>query len=260
MPTPYGLPIWYELITPDAGAAKAFYESVVGWTGSVFPMPDGGTPYHIWQADGTGIGGMVETGQSPTGGPVWLAYFHVGDVDAATAGNTRAGGKAHLEPSDLPGIGRIALLEDPQGVAFYVMTPDPAMGDTGTTSFSPHLPMRCAWNELTTRDTATALPFYESLLGMVSGEAMAMGAMGDYSFLDVGDVRIGAMMNRSAPEQPLKWTFYFRVPDADAAAEQVVAGGGTVVMGPMDVPGGERAVIAIDPQGASVGFVSGARA
>jgi len=260
MPTPYGLPIWYELITTDAEAAKAFYGNIVGWTGSVFPMPDGGMPYHIWQADGTGIGGMIETERSPTGGPVWLAYFHVGDVDAKAADNGQAGGKAHLEPTDLPGIGRIALLEDPQGVVFYVMTPDPAMGDTGTTSFSPDLPMRCAWNELTALDTATAPPFYESLLGLTSTEAMPMGAMGDYSFLDVGAVRIGAMMNRMAPEQPLRWTFYFRVPDVDAAAEQVAAGGGTIVMGPMDVPGGERIVVAVDPQGASVGFVSGVRA
>jgi predicted enzyme related to lactoylglutathione lyase len=260
MPTPYGLPIWYELVTPDADAAKAFYGSIVGWTGSVFPMPEGGMPYHIWQAGDVGIGGMIETEQSPTGGPVWLAYFHVADVDAATSENAQAGGRAHLEPTDLPGIGRIALLEDPQGVIFYVMTPDPAMGDTGATSFSPDLPMRCAWNELTTTDTTEALPFYESLLGLRSTEAMAMGQIGDYSFLDAGGVRIGAMMNRMAPEQPVRWTFYFRVPDADAAAERIRAGGGSIVMGPMDVPGGERAVIALDPQGASVGFVSGVRA
>lgn len=255
MPTPYGLPIWYELITGDAAAAKAFYSGIVGWTITEFGPP-GGTPYTIWNADGVGIGGLVEMADAP-GGPAWVGYFHVADVDAKVAANTAAGGKTHMGPLDLPNVGRIALIADPQGAPLYLMTPDSAMGDQESTAFSRTLPMRCAWHELTTLDTSTALPFYGDLLGLVSTETMSMGPMGDYLFLDVGETRIGAMMNRQSPEQPVKWSFYFRVADADAAAEQVKAGGGTVIMGPMDVPGGERIVIAIDPTGASVGFVSG---
>lgn len=257
MPTPYGLPIWYDLITTDAAAATAFYGSVVGWGSAAMPMPGGGNPYHIWQAEETGIGGMIEMAEPPTGGPIWLAYFNVADVDAGMARNIEAGGRTLMGPMDLPEVGRFALIEDPQGAPFYLMRPDPAMGDTATTSFSRDLPMRCAWNELTTRDTATALPFYQSLLGLASTEVLAMGEMGDYCFLDVGETRIGAMMNRSMPEQPVRWAFYFRVPDADAAAKQVEDGGGAVLHGPMEVPGGERVVIARDPQGAVVGFVSG---
>lgn len=254
MPTPYGMPIWYELITGDAAAAKAFYSGIVGWTITEFPSPAGGTPYTIWNADG--VGGLVEMTDAP-GGPTWLAYFHVADVDAKVAANSAAGGKTHMGPLDLPGVGRIALIADPQGAPFYLMTPDPAMGDQESTAFSRTLPMRCAWHELTTLDTATALPFYQDLLGLVSTEVMSMGPMGDYVFLEVGETRIGAMMNRSAPDRAVRWAFYFRVADADVAAEQVSAGGGTVIMGPMDVPGGERIVIAIDPTGAAVGFVSG---
>ena len=259
MPTPYGLPIWYELITGDAAVAKAFYSGIVGWTITEFSPVEGALPYTIWNANGVGIGGLVERADAP-GGPTWLAYFHVADVDAKVAANTAAGGTTQMGPVDLPGVGRIALIADPQGVPLYLMTPDAAMGDQESTAFSATLPMRCAWNELTTLDTSTALPFYGDLLGLVSTEAMSMGPMGDYLFLDAGDSRIGAMMNRSAPEQPVKWSFYFRVADVDAAVEQVKAGGGTVIMGPMDVPGGERIVIAVDPTGASVGFVSGIRA
>ncbi|CAN5274017.1 VOC family protein [soil metagenome] len=256
MPTPYGMPIWYELITGDAATAKTFYGDIVGWTTTEFPSPDGNGAYTIWNAGEAGVGGLVQMTDAP-GGPAWLAYFHVADVDAKATTNSAAGGKTHMGPVDLPQVGRIALIEDPQGVIFYLMTPDPAMDGFENTSFDRHLPMRCAWNELTTTDAAKALPYYEDLLGWASNEAMPMGAMGDYSFLDVGETRIGAMMNRSAPEQPVKWSFYFRVPDADAAAEQVKASGGTVIMGPMEVPGGERVVIAVDPTGASVGFVSG---
>ncbi|AOH83861.1 hypothetical protein AWL63_07675 [Sphingomonas panacis] len=258
MPTPYGLPIWYELITGDAAAAKAFYSGIVGWTITEFGPAGSATPYTIWNADGVGVGGLVEMADAP-GGPAWVGYFHVADVDAKVAINTAAGGKTHMGPLDLPGVGRIALIADPQGAPLYLMTPDPAMGDQASTAFSATLPMRCAWNELTTLDTSTALPFYGDLLGLVSTEKMSMGPMGDYLFLDVGDTQIGAMMNRQAPEQPVKWSFYFRVADVDAAAEQVRAGGGTIIMGPMDVPGGERIIVALDPTGASVGFVSGVR-
>ncbi|MDF0489675.1 VOC family protein [Sphingomonas sp. H39-1-10] len=258
MPTPYGMPIWYELITGDAAVAKAFYSGIVGWTTSEFTSTGSTMPYTIWNADGVGVGGLVEMADAP-GGPTWLAYFHVADVDAKVAANTAAGGKTHMGPLDLPDVGRIALIADPQGAPLYLMTPAPAMGDQDSTSFSPTLPMRCAWNELTTLDTSTALPFYGDLLGMASTEAMSMGPLGDYRFLDVGETRIGAMMNRAAPDQPVGWSFYFRVPDVDAAAEQVRAAGGTVLMAPMDVPGGERIVVVRDPTGASIGFVSGER-
>ncbi len=255
-----GIPIWYELLTSDVDGAKAFYSDIVGWTVTAFPSPEGGMPYNIFNVGDVGVGGLAAMPQgSPTGGPAWLAYFHVSDVDAKVAEVEQAGGKTHMPATDLPGVGRIALVGDPQGVLFYLMAPDPAMGDQESTAFSANLPGRCSWNELVTSDQIAALPFYCSLLGWSSTEVMSMGEMGDYTFIDCGDVRLGAMMNRAAPEQPLKWTFYFHIPDVDAAVDKVKAHGGTVIMGPMDVPGGQRIIIAVDPQGASVGFVSGER-
>jgi predicted enzyme related to lactoylglutathione lyase len=257
MMTTYGKPIWYELLTGDVAAAKTFYGDVAGWTVTSFPGVDG-APYEIWNADGAGLGGVISP---PEGGPgsIWLAYFHVADVDAKHAEVLAAGGKSHMAPFDIPMVGRIAMVEDPQGVFFYLMTPDPSMGDQESTAFSPTLMGRCSWNELVVPDQKKALPFLKDLLGLVSNEVMPMGPMGDYSFLDAGDVRIGAVMDQSAPEQPVKWTFYFAVPDVDAAVDKVKAGGGSIIMGPMDVPGGQRIILCLDPTGASVGFVSGER-
>ena len=119
---------------------------------------------------------------------------------------------------DIPNVGRIALVADPQGIAFYLMTPRPpadASPDARSTAFSETLPQRCSWNELATDDHKAALPLYEALLGWRSTEAMPMGPAGDYSFVDVGETRIGAMMDARAPEQPRRWTFYFRVPDVE---------------------------------------------
>lgn len=259
MANPTGMPIWYELLTSDVEGAKRFYGDIVGWTTTVFPSPGGGMDYTILNVGETGVGGLAGLPDGAPTGPGWFAYFHVADVDAKVAENEAAGGKTHMPATDLPGVGRIAMIADPQGIVFYLMAPAPSMGDQQSTSFSANLPGRCSWNELVTTDQTTALPYYSALLGWTSKEAMPMGEMGDYTFLDCGETRIGAMMDRASPDQPLKWTFYFAIPDVDAAVDKVKAGGGTVIMGPMDVPGGQRIILAIDPQGASVGFVSGER-
>ncbi|MBN8808111.1 MAG: VOC family protein [Sphingomonas sp.] len=257
MPNPHGTPIWYELMTPDVEAAKQFYGDIVGWNFTQFPSPDGGMQYTIGNVGETGVVGLT-TG--PDGSPKgWWTYFYVTDVDAKVAEVEGAGGKTHMPATDMPGVGRMAFVEDPQGVMFYLMRPDSAMGDRESTAFSPTLPGRCSWNELVTTDQKAALPFYQSLLGWTSTEVMSMGEHGDYTFLDCGDARLGAMMDRMSPEQPVKWTFYFHVADVDAAVDTVKAAGGQVIMGPMDVPGGQRIIIVVDPQGASVGFVSGER-
>jgi predicted enzyme related to lactoylglutathione lyase len=254
MTTRYGMPIWYELMTPDPAGAARFYGDVVGWKTGSFDGQDG---YTLWKADDdTAVGGMLPSPGDLATGPGWFAYFQVADVDAAIEIVDGAGGTVHVPSQDVPGAGRFAMVADPQGVPFYVMTPPSA--ETGeSTSFSPVLPQRCAWNELVTTDQAAALPFYTTLFGWTSPGVMPMGDMGDYSFLDCGDVQIGAMMNRQTADQPARWGFYFHVRDVDAAVTRITDGGGQVVMGPMEVPGGQRIVVAIDPQGATVGFVSG---
>lgn len=261
MATPAGMPIWYELLTSDVEGAKRFYGDIVGWTANTFPSPAGGTPYTIWQVGEASAGGLAMPPANAAMAPGWLAYFHVADVDAKVAEVERAGGSVAMAATNLPGVGRIALVADPQGVPFYLMkpAPPPGMEDAESTCFSETLPGRCAWHELVTTDQQAALPFYAQLLGWTSNEAMPMGPMGDYTFLDCAGVRLGAMMNQSAPEQPLRWTFYFKVPDADRAAAQVAELGGAVLMGPMAVPGGQRVVLATDPAGTGVGFISGQR-
>ena len=254
MTTMFGMPIWYDLMTTDTAAAARFYGDVVGWTTSRMDAPG---DYTLWHAeDGAGVGGMMALPEGMPAGPGWSVYFHVADVDATIVAVETAGGSVVMPPQDVPGAGRFAMVADPQGVTCYVMTPKPAEPGE-TVSFSPTLPQRCAWNELVTTDQHAALPFYAAVFGWTSTSAMPMGEMGDYSFIDCGDVQIGAMMNRQSPDQPTRWSFYFHIADVDAAMATITAGGGQVVMGPMDVPGGQRIIVAIDPQGASVGFVSG---
>jgi uncharacterized protein len=252
MPNATGTPIWYELITPDPQASAAFYGAVVGWTTRNYE----GSDYHLLESDGGQAGGvMALSAEMQAGGarPGWLTYLASTDVDADVARVTEAGGAKWWGPTDLPGVGRVALLADPQGNPFYVMKPATEGGTS--TVFAMDRPGRVAWNELNTGDQADAIRFFGQVFGWHVGGTMPMGEMGDYSFLHAGDVVLGACMT-APPGAPQGWTFYFRVTDLDAAAEAVRTGGGTVMAGPMDVPGGDRVVVASDPHGAVFGLVA----
>jgi predicted enzyme related to lactoylglutathione lyase len=180
-------------------------------------------------------------------GPGWLGYIGVDDVDSAVADIEGAGGKVHMPAMDLDGVGRMALVADPQGVPFYVMR---GASEEASTAFDPVKAGHCSWNELSTPDQAGALAFYTGRFGWEKGEVMPMGEMGGYQFIHHGGGMIGAIMT-SPPERPGGWNFAFAVRDIEAAAAKISAGGGIVHQGPIEVPGGDRVVMASDPQGAA---------
>ena len=115
-----------------------------------------------------------------------------------------------------------------------------------------------SWHELMTTDLTAAMKFYQEVFGWQPGQSMDMGPMGRYQIFDRPHGQIGGIMN-TPPEManvPPYWQIYFRVPDVDAAAERIKSQGGKILNGPMDVPGGDRIVNAMDPQGAAFGLHS----
>lgn len=245
--------IWYELMTPDARAAQEFYGGLFGWSYEDSSMP--GMTYLTFSADGTQVGGvMALTEQMRKGGAqaLWAGYVGVEAVDATIAKLRERGGQVFLEPRDIPGIGRIAFVADNAGAPFYVMTD--TSGQTSE-SFSAYGPRdgHCAWNELMTPDMDAAQRFYGDLFGWVKAESMDMGPIGEYRMLKNGmarDFMFGAMMRMPAEMPAPLWFYYFRAPDIDVAEAYVKAKGGTIITGPLEVPGGEFVFNAIDPQGA----------
>ncbi|HEX8624423.1 MAG TPA: VOC family protein [Allosphingosinicella sp.] len=243
---PHGSFIWYELLTGDADAAAAFYGEVIGWTAASYGQP--GVDYRIFSADGVGVAGHMKLpdGAEQSGmRPGWLGYIGVDDVDSAVANIEAAGGKLHMPAMDLEGVGRMALLADPQGVPFYVMRGE---SEEASTSFAPMKAGHCNWNELSTPDQDGALAFYTGQFGWEKGDVMPMGEMGGYQFINHDGAMIGAVMT-APPGRPAGWNFAFGVPDIDEAAAKITPGGGTVNYGPVEVPGGEYAVMANDPGG-----------
>lgn len=255
----HGTPIWYELQTSDAAGSKAFYEGVMGWT--VGGPPECGMDYRmIGTADGDHVGGLMPlTAEMQAGGgkPAWLFYIGVDDVDATAEQVTAEGGAVLFGPFDIPGAGRAALVADPGGHRFYVMR---GSSEGASTAFSRTAVGRCSWNELEAPDQDRAHAFYAAVFGWSYPDRMAMpDDMGDYVFVEANGETIGATMKRGMVGEANGWQFYFRSTlDADAAAAQVTALGGTVHSGPMEVPGGDRIVVASDPLGVAFGIV-GAR-
>lgn len=257
MPNPHGSHIWYELMSPDPAGSKAFYDPVVGWT--VGEAHDEVGYRMIARSDGGNAGGILPLSaemQQHGAKPMWLGYVGVDDVDATLAKVAAAGGRVLMPAWDVDTIGRIALVTDPQGNPFYLMKPTPPAGDEDKTSdvFSPTEEQRVAWNELSTADPDAARAFYGELFGWVSDEYMPMGEMGEYRFFDHAGQRIGAVCGVMPGGSPA-WRYYFRVPSIGTAVEAVKAGGGSVSVGPHEVPGGDHIIIGKDPQGAEFALV-----
>jgi len=252
--------IWYELMTTDPDAAADFYGAVVGWKIGG-PVEPGGQDYRmIVRDDGGAAGGVLGlTKEMCDAGarPIWMPYLYAADVDRTLSAIEAEGAVVQMPPTDLP-VGRIAMVTDPQGVPIYVMDPIPPEGDPDAVSdvFSRDAVQRARWNELASPDLEASKAFYARHFGFEFNEAMDMGEMGDYCFVDHGDRRLGAIMQRADEHQPAAWLVYFGVPSISRAKAAVEQHGGSVLMGPQEVPGGERIIVATDPQGAAFGLVS----
>ena len=115
---------WNELGTNDPQRAGDFYANVFGWTKE--PFTGSGMEYTVFENGDTGIGGMYQI--TPEMGPIpphWMIYFAVDDCDAKVQKATELGGNVMKPAEDIPGVGRFAILTDPQGAAFALLKPQP---------------------------------------------------------------------------------------------------------------------------------------
>lgn len=251
----HGSFIWYELMTPDPDGSKAFYDAVVGW--DIEAKPSGELDYRMITIPGGGnAGGVMRLTDDMTANgarPIWLGYVGVDDVDDTVTALKSAGGGVILPPWSVEGVGRMAMVRDPVGTPFYVMR---GASDADSDAFSVDALGHVGWNELSTSDLDGARHFYPKLFGWIDREFMDMGPMGEYRFLDHHGTRLGAMCGVGPGSTP-GWRYYFRVESVGASIKQIEAGGGSVVMGPHDVPTGDTIVIAKDPHGAEFSLVGG---
>jgi uncharacterized protein len=237
--------VWYDLMTSDPGKAQDFYKSTAGW-GTEDWNGGGGEPYTMWTANGKPMGGVMKN--STPAPPHWIAYIAVPDTDATTKQVTSLGGRVLHGPEDIPTVGRFAVLADPQGAAFCAFTP------SRESQSKDELPPigEFSWHELATDDLKAAWTFYETVFGWDKIAEHDMGPMGIYLIFGRNGHQLGGMFNKPPDmKMPSNWLQYIRVDSADRVADVVKANGGTVMNGPMEVPGGDRIAQCMDPQGAA---------
>lgn len=251
---------WYELMTSDPEAALAFYGEIVGWTATPF----GGNPdstYTVISGSAGPLGGvMAIPAEAKDCGmqPWWGGYIGTADVDAETKRLTGAGGAVKRPPEDIPGVGRFAVMGDPGDATFMLLRG--SSPDDGMNAPPPMATGHVGWHELHSGNFDADLAFYSGQFGWEKGEAMDMGPMGAYQLVSQNggtsfDSMTGAIMPKPKDMPKPMWLFYFIVADIDVAHKKIGTNGGTVLTGPMEVPGGAWVVQALDPQGAMFAVV-----
>ena len=249
---------WYELLTSDPKGAIAFYTEVIGWKTQAWNMADG--DYTMFVADQGPIGGVYqlpELAKQAGAMPYWQANVEVASVDEAVAKVKQLGGQVHVV-EDVPTVGRFAIVADPQGAVIAVFAPAsdrPSHDIAKQGEFS--------WHELYTTDHESAFAFYHQICGWQKLDEFDMGPMGKYLLWGKDGKTLGGMMTKpkdmktpDGHDVPPSWMYYVTTGDLDAALDRARAAGAKVLNGPMPVPGGQRIVQLMDPQGAAFALVT----
>jgi hypothetical protein len=255
--SPTGRFVWCEWIGDNVKAAADFYAHVVGWNAKDSQIP-GARPYTILSAGAYGVGGMMPMPPEVNAmgaRACWIGYVRVEDVDAMAAKLTAAGGSVKRPASDIPGVGRFAVVTDPDGAFFMLFRES---GGNPPSPPPPGTPGLVGWRELHADDGAAAFAFYSGLFGWTKRRAMDMGERSAYQLFGFagGDSDYGGVTNRMQRMPAPMWLYYFNVPAIDAAVERVRANGGKIANGPIEVPGGLWIIQGFDPEGALFALVA----
>ena len=245
----HGRFVWYELTTTDLHAAGAFYAAVMGWGTQDASAP--GMPYTLLTAAGDPIAGAMELApqaQNMGAEPRWLGYVAVDDVDRAADRLRRLGGIVFVPPTDVPDVSRFAIVADPQGAMLALIKWQ--REDRGMPRAAPPTAGRVGWHELLAADWRQASAFYAELFGWQKAEVDVAVSGAYHQMFACGGETIGGMANKPPTVPQPFWLYYFNADDIDAAVQRVSAGGGRILEGPAQAPGGGWLVRCADPQGA----------
>jgi predicted enzyme related to lactoylglutathione lyase len=243
---PPGSFCFVELASLDQNQAKSFYEPLLGWSHTDYPMgPD--SFYTMFQLGGLDAAAAYtmrdeERAQAP---PHWNLYIAVEDADACVERAAELGGTVIAAPFDVPGQGRMAVIQDPTGAFFCVWQASNSIGirvdrQNGT----------LCWADLNTAEPELAKTFYEGLFGW----NLAYGE-NDSGYLHIknGEQFIGGIppADQRDPSVPPNWLIYYQVDDVDGTAAKAKQLGGAEYMAPMTMEGVGRMAVVADPQGAA---------
>jgi predicted enzyme related to lactoylglutathione lyase len=241
---------WSELATSDQEAAKAFYAGLLGWQADDRPVGDGAY-YSMQLIDGkpvAAIAGQPQQQRDAGVPPLWNSYVSVEDADAVAERAEELGAAVHAPPFDVMDVGRMAVIQDPQGAYFMLWQPREHIGASLVNA-----PGALVWNELQSPDLDESAAFYSDLFGWKVEQAEGM--QDTYLMINNGAASNGGMRELTPPSPP-NWLTYFGVHDIDEALATVDELGGSKLAGPIDIQIAKLAVVA-DPQGAVFALYAG---
>jgi len=234
---------WFSLLTEDPAAASTFYSSLFGW--EIRSGPTGGL---LAVRDGTPIASInaIEDRIPNVSESMWLAAITVDNLDGAVAAAKELGATVHEDITSVPGWGKFALIQDPQGTAVILAVPERTLG--GTEGYSGW-----RWAELWTHDPAAASAFYGKVVGYQLQDDIGEQR---YSVLSSGGKPKAGLVELQQPEIASLWAPYVGVSDLRGILVRVWQFGGKVLREPAEIDfeaaGKNRVALIAGPTGAAM--------
>jgi predicted enzyme related to lactoylglutathione lyase len=245
-------PMWVDLSSTDAEAARNYYSKVFGWKVEVNPDPQYGG-YGLAKISGKDVAGIGPKMEGDPGPSAWTVYIGSHDVADTVKKVEAAGGKVLVPPMDVGDQGKMVIAQDPSGAVVGVWQAGKMAG-----AQSMGAPNTFGWAELNARGVEKAKPFYKKVFGWNDKKSEGPADAPPYWEFNLGgDSFAGGMeMNPMVPaEMPSYWLAYFSVDDVDKAFDKAIYAGGKELMAPDNFPGGRFAIVS-DPTGAVFGLLN----
>jgi uncharacterized protein len=234
---------WVDLSTTDQDGAKQFYLALFGWEATDNPVGEG-VVYSMMSIGGRDVAAISPQPQQQREAgvpPTWNSYITVESADQAAERAAQLGATAHAPAFDVMDVGRMAVLQDPQGAFFIVWE---LRRHIGAALVNAHGAV--SWNELASPDLNGSTSFYSELFGWTVEPFE--GSQIPYMTIKNAEGRSNGGMRQQMPGEPVPhWLVYFGIDDIHRALSQVEELGGTKVVEPQTIGPGELAV-AQDPR------------
>ena len=218
-PKPAGRPTWTDHASPDAAAARNFYEAVFGWQYDIGGPEFGGyTTARLGDRTVAGLSAIPESMAELK--PSWGLYFASNDVNADVARAEALGAKVVFPVMVVGPFGSMVHLEDPTGAPFSLWQAGSHVGWQVSNE-----PGSTTWHELYTPDAKRARDFYTALLG-ATADPMPGGL--EYYVLKQGADQLAGIMQIQAAwgKMPASWVSYFAVANVDGRVDEAPPGRG----------------------------------
>jgi uncharacterized protein len=242
---------WTDLTTTDQDAAKRFYGELFGWEAVDNPVGDG-VIYSMMNIDGkpvAGIGPQPEQQREAGVPPVWNSYVTVESADAAANRAKGLGATVHAPAFDVMDVGRMAVIQDPQGAFFMVWEPKQHIGASLVNRRGA-----LSWNELASPDMDGSAGFYRELFDWKTEPFEGSGM--PYLVIQTAAGRGNGGIRPAMENEPPGWLVYFGSDDIDADFAKATELGAAKLTDVMDIGAGKVGVLQ-DPQGAVFALYAG---